>query len=86
MAGPAVVMNEVLFDQVGGERQGVAQRYHIPIHSRDIVFVVHVEDLLLDLEPRSAHERLPFFVRLVRLGQYRSDRSADALAGGVLVR
>ena len=67
MAGPAVVMNEVLFDQADGERHGVVERYHSPLHSRDIVFVVHVEDLLLALEPRLAHERLPFFVRLALL-------------------
>ncbi len=64
VAGIALVANKVLLAQADGERDGVAQRYHIPLHRRDIVFVVHVEDLLLDLEPRSAYERLPFFVRL----------------------
>ena len=52
-----------------------------PLHRRDVVFVVHVEELLLDLEPRSAHERLPFFVRLALLEQDRSDRLTDRLAG-----
>ncbi len=57
----------------------------IPLHRRDIVFVVHVEDLRMDLEPRSAHERLPRLVRLDLLEQARSDRLADHLAGGVPV-
>ena len=68
-------------DQADGERHGVAQLYHIPFHRRDVVFVVHVEDLPLDLEPCSAHERVPLFVRLALLEQCRSDRLADALAG-----
>ena len=57
-----------------------------PLNRRDGVFVIHVEDLLLDLEPRSAHERLPFLVRLALLEQRRSDRLADRMAGGVPVR
>ena len=59
VAGPAVVMHEVLLDQADGERHGVAQRYHLPLHRRLFVFVVHVADLLLPLEPRSAYKRLP---------------------------
>ena len=69
VAGPAVVVDEVLLDQADGERHGVAQRYHVPLDRRDGVFVIHVEDLLLDLEPRSAHERLPLLVRLALLEQ-----------------
>ena len=86
VAGPAVVVDEVLLDQADGERHGVAQRYHVPLDRRDGVFVIHVEDLLLDLEPRSAHERLPLLVRLALLEQRRSDRLADRMAGGVPVR
>ena len=55
VAGPAVVMHEVLLDQADGETHVVAQRYHLSLHRRDFVFVIHVEDLLLHLEPRSAY-------------------------------
>ena len=40
--GPAVVVYEVLFDQIDRERHRVAQRYHLPLHRRDLVFVVHI--------------------------------------------
>ena len=55
-----------------------------PLHRRDLVFVVDIEDLLLELEPRSAYDRLAYCVR-VFLEQSRSDLLADALAGGVSV-
>ena len=58
VAGTAVVVYEVLLDQMDRELRRVAQRDHIPLHRRDVVFVVHVEDLLLELEPRLAYERL----------------------------
>ena len=84
MAGLAVVVHEVFLDQADGERHGVAQRYHPSCHRRDLVFVVQVEDLLLDLEPRSACERLPRLVRLALLEQARSGRLADHMTGGFL--
>ena len=83
VAGPAVVVYEVLLDLMDGERHRVAQRDHLPLHRRDIVFVVHVQDLLLELEPRPAYERLACFVRLFLLEQSRSDLRADHLTGGV---
>ncbi len=79
MAGPVVVVDEVLLDQVDGERHGVAQRYRAPLHRRDLVFVVHVKYLLLELEPRSAHERLACFVWLFLLAKSRSDLLADVM-------
>ena len=56
-----------------------------PFHRRDLEFVVHIKDLLLELEPRSAYERLACFVRLFLLQQSRSDLLADHLTGGALV-
>ena len=64
VAVPAVVVYEVLFDQTVRERHRVVQRYHLPLHRCDLVFVVHVKDLLLELGPRLASERLACFVRL----------------------
>ena len=83
VAGLAVVMND--FDQADGERDGVAQRYRAPLHRRDLVFVVHAEYLLLELEPRPAYERLPCCVWLSLLEQFRSGLLADHMAGGVSV-
>ena len=78
-------MNKVCRDQADAERQGVAQRYRHPLHRLVLVFVVQVKYLLLDLEPQSAYERRPCFVRLALLEQFRCDLLADALAVGVSV-
>ena len=52
---------------------------------RDGVLVVHVEDLLLHLELRLAHERLSLLVGLALLQQFRLDLFVDALTRGVIV-
>ena len=82
---PAAVVVEALLDHLQGHLICAVQLDHVAIDLRDGVLVVHVEDILPSLEPRSAHERLSLLVELLLLQQVCHDVFAAPLAGGASV-
>ena len=73
----------VLIDQLEGHGERVVQRDSVARYLRDGVLVVHAEDLLSKLEPRSADERIRFLVGLLFLQQFCPNLFVGYLAGGL---